>query len=460
MKRLIAGFIVLVTLGVAGLMARQAAERERGYRRLIQQGEEAFSQGQTFVAIEAFSGAIALKGDSMLAYLRRGEAHQERGDAPAALRDLRTAARLDPGATRPLEDLGDVHFRQRRYSRAAESYEAYLRLDDRSAAVFYKLALASRSQGRLDRAVSALQQAVTLNDGFGEAHYLLGLCLREQGQVREARTVLERALRLSPALIPVREELADLHRLEGRAREEIEQLEALAALDPTRAERSIAVGLAYSRMGNSNLAVMALGRAVERFPQNPGVYAALGWIWLKDAEEGGDPAALRKALEALEPVASQSSATGEILGLYGRALLLAGQTQQAEQILHQAAERLPAELSTLSALATAAQRLGHLDEARQALIRYAALVDTDRDEAARAIRIGDLSLQLNDPVAAAGWFQKAEHLGENDVTLLARLADAQAKAGELDAARSTLTRALDQDPSNPVLQSLTRRLQP
>ena len=51
MKRLIAGFIVLVTLGVAGLMARQAAERERGYRRLIQQGDEAFSQGQTFVAI-------------------------------------------------------------------------------------------------------------------------------------------------------------------------------------------------------------------------------------------------------------------------------------------------------------------------------------------------------------------------------------------------------------------------
>lgn len=460
MKRFIAGFVVLVILGVAGLMARQAAGRDREYRRLIQQGDDALSQGQTFVAIEAFSGAIALKGDSMLAHLKRGEAHQQRADAPAALRDLRMAARLDPGATRPLEDLGDVNFTLRRYDRAVESYEAYLRLDDRSPVVFYKLALASRRQGRPDRAVAALQQAVTLNDRFAEAHYLLGLCLREQGHATKARTVLERALELSPALIPVRDELADLHRLEGRAREEIEQLEALAALDSTRAERSIAVGLAYSRMGNSNLAVVALGRAVERFPQNPAVYAALGRIWLKTAEEGGDPAALRKALEALEPVASQSSATGEILGLYGRALLLAGETQQAEQILHQAAERLPAELSTLSALATAAQDLGHLDEARQALIRYAALVDTDRDEAARAIRIGDLSLQLNDPVAAVGWFQKAEHLAEDDVTLLARLAEAQEKAGEVEAARATLGRALDQDPSSPTLQALRQRLNP
>src|SRR5207247_2287698 len=101
-------------------------------------------------------------------------------------------------------------------------------------------------------------------------------------------------------------------------RDQIEQLEALAALDPARPERLIAVGLAYSQAGNPDQAVTALGRAVERFHHYPGVHAALGQVWLDAAEERGDRAALRKALEALEPVASQSSATSEILGLYGR----------------------------------------------------------------------------------------------------------------------------------------------
>ena len=209
------------------------------------------------MAIEAFSGAIALKRGSMLAYLKRGEAHQRRGDSPetltAALRDLRTAAELDPGATRAQEELGDVNFQLHRYANAAESYEAYLRLDDHSAPVFYKLALVARGEGHLTRAISALEDAVRLNPSFAEAHYVLGLCLKDRGQLRDAQKAFEQAIVISPALIPAREELADLHRLQSQTREEIEQLEALAALDPSRAERLIAVGLAYARTGKSRI---------------------------------------------------------------------------------------------------------------------------------------------------------------------------------------------------------------
>ena len=53
----------------------------------------------------------------MLAYLRRGETYQrrgERGDLDAAARDFRKAAALDPTATRPLEALGDVLYQLQR----------------------------------------------------------------------------------------------------------------------------------------------------------------------------------------------------------------------------------------------------------------------------------------------------------------------------------------------------------
>ena len=100
---------------------------------------------QTFAAIEAYSGAIARRPDSMLAHLRRGQTYQRRGELEAAARDFQRAAILDAMATRPLEELADVRYLQQRFHRAGEIYEQALRLDDRAARVSYKLALVALS---------------------------------------------------------------------------------------------------------------------------------------------------------------------------------------------------------------------------------------------------------------------------------------------------------------------------
>ena len=463
MKRAIGVVLVLGGLVAAGMLANQEVERDQDYLRFIAEGDDALASGQTFLAIEQYSGAIALKRGSMLAYLKRGEAHQRRGDAPdtllAALRDLRTAAELTPTDTRTREKLGDVNFQLKRFANAAADYEAYTRIDDQSPAVFYKLALASRGEGRLTRAIAALQQAVALKPDFHEAHYVLGLCLKDREQLAEAREAFERTVAIAPAFIPAREELAELHRLQERTRDEIDQLDALYALDPVKAERLIAVGLAYLRAGNRELAVTALVKAAERFPDHRGVFAALGQVWLEAAEESREPVDLRKALEALAPVASESSATSETLGLYGRALVLAGQTAQAETVFKQAAERFPIDPEVLPHYAAVAQRAGRVDDARHALLRYALLVDDDREQAAHAAWIADLSLLLNDAPAAISWYRKAELAGPPDASLLARLADAYARAGQLDDARAAALRAIEKDPNDPAPRSIARRLQ-
>jgi tetratricopeptide (TPR) repeat protein len=463
-KKVVAGLVVLAALAAAGILAAQAQERDREYLRLIENGDEALTRGQTFVAIEAYSEAIALKRDSMLAYLKRGEAHQRAGDAPetltAALRDLRTAAELDPAATRTLEKLGDVNTQLRRFANAVENYEAYIHIDDHAGApIFYKLALASRGDGRLTRAISALQQAVMLNPDFHEAHYVLGLCLKDRDQLAQARAAFERAIAIAPAFIPAREELAEVHQLQQNTRDELEQLNALYALDPNKPERLIAVGRAYLRAGNRDLAVMTLGRAAESFKDYAGVYAALGQVWLEAAEERGDPSDLRKALEALEPVATHSAATSETMGMYGRALALAGRHLDAEAMFKQASQRFPTDPDVLPHLASVAQRLGHLDQAREALVKYSVLVDEDRVEAVHAARIADLSMQLNDAVAAAAWYQKSDALRASDASLLARMADAQSRAGQVEKALATIKRAIDKDPAHPLVQSVARRLQ-
>ena len=422
MKRLVVVSVGVAALVVGILVAWYSVRQDREFQRLIGAGDAAIVQDQTFVAIEAFSGALALKPDSMLAYLKRGDTYRRRGELTAALRDLRQAATLDPGAPRPLEVLGDVNVAMGRYERAIEEYRHFMALDDRAPRVLYKLALTYYRNGQAALAIEPLRQAVAFDDKFVEAHYLLGMCLLERKRDADALRSLTRAIEINPAFAAAREEMADIYAQRGRNRDAIEQLEALAALEPARAERLVSVGLAYARLGRTDAAILTLGRAAERFPEEPMVYVALGRVWLETAETKNDRVALSKAIGALQPTAGRATASSEALALYGRALFLSGETGGAERTLQEATRRMPVEPLAFRYLAAAADRLGHVAPARDALRRYVALVDPP------------------------------------DAPTLALLADAQRRLGETVAARATVAKALALEPQNENLLRLQRRL--
>ena len=259
MRRLLVVSVGLAALMVGIVLAWYAVRQEREFQRLIAAGDVALGEDQTYGAIEAFSGALALKRDSMLAHLKRGDTYRRRGELAAALRDLRDAAALDPSAPRPVELLGDVNASMGRYEQAWEHYEAFIALDDRSPRVLYKLALAYYRDGQVESAIDPLRDAVDLDERFTEAHYLLGMCLRERGRDEEALGALARAVEVNPAFIAAREEMVDLFEGAGRRQEALEQLEALAALESARPERLVSVGLAYASWGRTNAAVFHPG---------------------------------------------------------------------------------------------------------------------------------------------------------------------------------------------------------
>jgi len=370
---------IVAAVGVMALAGAVAfvwldARQQREYRRLLAAGDEAVAQGQTLEAIEAFSGALTLKPESMIARLMRGETYRQRGEFASAVRDLGEAVSLDPTAPRPLELLGDAHAAMSQYAAAATNYERSLRLDDRAPRVVYKLGLAHYRNGDIAAAIETLQRAVTLDERMPQAHYLLGLCLRDRRPRGLAERALLRAVELEPTMAAAREELVTLYTESGRQRQAIEQLEALSALEPTRPERLVRVGLAYARLGRKDAAILTLGRAAERHPDSSIVYTALGRVWLDAAEDDGDRVALSKAIEALAPIAEKSNATSEALTMYGRALLLSGSTTAAERVLRRASEQFPVEPIAFKYLASAARRLGHLSSAQEAEAKHAALV--------------------------------------------------------------------------------------
>lgn len=443
-----------IALTVAAALTYHAAAREREYRMLIARGDAAGRDNQTLGAIEAYSGAMALRPDAMLPHLRRGETYLRRGELDAAARDFRTATILDPTATRPLEALGDVQYQMKRFDRAAESYGRELRLDDRSTAVGYKLALARYRTGDLDAALAALDTTLRLNDRLADAHYLRGLCLRDRGQHAAAIDAFSRVIALAPGHVPAREELADLYRLGDRNGEEIDQLRRIADLERDHTARQAALALAQARAGHVETAVLTLGSALERMPGDALLYRALGQVWLDRALAEGDPEFAERAVDALGRAASTLDATSDVLTLYGRALMLAEQLDAAEQTLQQASTRYPLDPESLIWYANVAERHGRLAAGRQALIDYTGLVVDDADAVPRALRIAALSMKLNDPETAIAWLDRAARISPGDLRVIGRLADAQLHAGDRTAAQTTIARGLAIDPSNAALLAL------
>jgi predicted Zn-dependent protease len=234
---------------------------------------------------------------------------------------------------------------------------------------------------------------------------------------------------MSPGLIAGREELADLYAAQSRRADVLDQLQVLVGLDRNHVERQVGVALALARAGRTEPAIVTLGTALERTPDDPRIFQALGQVWLQDAEARNDRLALNKALEALERAANATSVNSDTLTLFGRALLRDGQVERAEQVLLMATSRYPVDPMSFAYYATAAERQKHLDAARQALIDLVALQGDDENIVERSTRIASLSMRLSDPAAGVRWYQRAVDAGGTDARLLKALADAQAKAG-------------------------------
>lgn len=439
MKRTFTVLALLAVVGIGAAIVYQASARERDYRLLLAQGDAALRTDEIFTAIEAYSGAIALRPDSMVAHLRRGETYRRRHDLDNAARDFRMAVSIDPSAVRALEALGDVLYEQQWYGRAAEIYERRLKVDERAPGVAFKLALARYRDRHLEAALAAISQTLRLDDRRAEAYYLRGLCLRERNDPGGAARAFERAVERAPELIEAREELADLYAAAGRHPDELEQLQLIASMQRDRPERLVAVGLAHARAARdardaatqerqANLAVLTLGSAVERSNQRPDLYGVLGEVWLDLAKERNDTVDLRKAIEALERAATTVGASSEVLTNYGRALVAAGQLDAADGVLDLATRRFPVDPAAFVEYAALSERLNHPDAARRALIQYCGLVGVNSDFATHALDVARLSLRVNDPETAVTWLTRASAAAPNDARVAQALEEAQARS--------------------------------
>lgn len=451
----------LVGLAAAAVAVMERVNEDRQYRQLLIEGERALGAGQTYAALEAFSGALALRPASMVAYYRRGEAYGTQGQIDNAVRDLRAAHTLAPDAPQPVESLGRLFDRRGEPAEAARWYgQAALLLKDADPALLYALALAHYRAGQPAAAREPLRRAIAGNDSLARAHYLLGLVYRDTQEPEKAAASLQQALKLAPALIPAREELADLLQALGRPSEALPLISSLAADDP-QVRRYVALAAAEVRARRYEAALDALRHADALAPGDSLVALARGRIHLARAEREGSRAAIGEAAAAVEAALSGTASRSEGLALYGRTLYLSGDAAAAERLLQEAAATRPVHPDAYAYLADAAERLGHPALAFDALRRLDGLQgDTVSPDARgeRARRLGRLALLADDPTTAVRFLDAAAESGHTDSGTLGLLARARWQATDRAGARRALTKALAQAPDDPDLLRLAHSM--
>jgi tetratricopeptide (TPR) repeat protein len=464
-KRVITAAGALLAFGAvvaAAAVVIDRVDRQREYRRLLSSGEQALADGDTYAAIEAFSGAAALRPDSMAAYYRRGEAYRTQNRRDEAEANFREANRLAPDAAEPLIALGDLFGGQDDPAQAATWYGlAADRLGDADPGLLYRLALSRYQAGDAAGARGPLERVVARRDTFGEAHYLLGLVLRDSGEPPEAAiAAIEQAVRVAPTLVAAREELVDLYRVTGRRVDELRQLQLLADAD-AQPSRRLAIAVAQADGNQFDGALATVSDALLRTPVDSRAQLTLARVLLARAEHTPDRATVARALVALERALGGTARRGEGTALYGRALYLSGDYAGAERILREAVATSPVELDAFRFLADAAAKQGHDLMARDALVNLDLLEgDTALPprRTARAERIGELSLRGGDANGAARYFARAIDLGANTPTVFGQLARALWLAGDGNGARSALARALALAPRDAELLRLSRTI--
>lgn len=448
-------------LAVAGVVAIQRLNQDRQYRGLLAEADTAMAAGQPYLAVEALSGALAIRTDSMVAHYRRGEAYAALGQALQAERDLREARRLAPDAPEPLEALGRLHDTRGDHAVAADWYtQAADRLHDTDARLLYTLALTRYRVGALPAAHDAARRALAVDDTLAEAHYLLGLVAHDLQNRREAITALEQAVRLRPTLVAARQELAALYREEGRIDDEAAQLRALVAHDG-QLDRHLTLARAQLRTGQHAAALDTLATAEAASPGDSRVALAIGRVYLSQAELDREPASIAAALAALERALGGTARRSEGLALYGRALHLSGDAAGAERLLTDAIRTSPVAPVAFGYLADAAESLSHHVAARDALLSLDALEGNTAPDAvrrARARRIGALSLAAEDAATAVQYLSLAHAAGDRTTDTLGLLVRALWAAGRRDDARVTLAAALEQSAWDADLLRLERTL--
>lgn len=383
------------------LLNTQLLLRPNDAHKRFQLGNVLRRQGRIDEAITAFRRAVTIKPEFADAHFQLGLSYRDREDPTTALAYFNQAIAHKPEFLEALRYRAETCVLLEREEDALLSYEKVLELDPDDRDAPREAGIRRYRRGDYDKASVLLNRATQLEPERVELLVLLGLCFFRMGKMAPASAALS-------------------HFIERGGDSPV--------------ARSC-LGEALATMGELPRAIQVCREGLEKYPQEYGLWFALGRYLAQRGQY--EDAAL--ALERAQP-----SPSNDLHSTYGRVLLALGRYSEAVTELREATRSGTATIDVI-ALGEALLATGASIPAVDTLERA---VRAEPNDARTHVLLGNAYVAIDRPDDALKMLRKAEQLGDSRETLLLSIAELQEKLALGDEALATYGRVLAQNPES------------
>ncbi len=165
---------------------------------VFQQGNFLMMLGQSNKAIEAYSHAIELTPNNVIAYYNRGIAYGDKGEHDHAISDYSKAIDLQPDYTDAYYNRGNTYSDKGVYNRAITDYNKAIELNPNDAMAYCNRGIAYHNNGEVDRAIADYNKAIELNPELAESYNNRGIAYGIKGAYDRAIADFSKLIDLNP----------------------------------------------------------------------------------------------------------------------------------------------------------------------------------------------------------------------------------------------------------------------
>ncbi len=249
-------------------------------------------------ALESAQKAVKSQPANGVAHYVLAMAQAANGKAPLALAAAKDAVARAPMLAEAVFLLAELQLQSGDTVGAVTGLKAYLEGQPKDARAWEALGKAQLRSGDRVGAHASFTRTVELQPQSPRGPYLVGLALRAQGKTAEARQQFEKALAMAPGFTEPLEQLATLSFVDKDPQAAISRIERQAMLQPKSPSVQYLLGRAYQAAGDTKQAEKAYMKAIELNPDSIPAYVSLGQIYGASKEYDRAIAELDKALAA------------------------------------------------------------------------------------------------------------------------------------------------------------------
>jgi Flp pilus assembly protein TadD len=224
--------------------------------------------------VTLFSRALASEPDEFILHDALGDAYWIRGEDALAEHEWKEALRISPNFVRPVNALGALYGKQRRYGEAVAYLQRAILLTPEDANAHLNLGAVYAETGNVDRAEEQFRYAVSIAPRNFAAHNVLGKLYFDSGRLDEAEGQFRESVKCDPNLAAF-DYLGYVYQRRGDSVSAEKAFNAALMMNGADSHAHFNLGLIYAATGRHTQAVEELQAALTADPNNPEILSAL-----------------------------------------------------------------------------------------------------------------------------------------------------------------------------------------